>query len=425
MTAAADNLHEFRFIVVADKVIASTTEFRRIVRKLESAQGHQLTNQQKWDAAMKSISLKSFQHLRLAIKFHPETGKRNYNWLLQQATEFVEDKEFIAEVEDLNKEKGLNNTNAAFAVTDTERPSAPSTNDALAAAVLQALSAITTGPLTTPRGPNKPKKFKQTKFDQEPPRDCKFCPGERHWHKDCPKLRALENSAKSHPARVEKMKLAAAKDFTSGKGFLFGAKVNATARRRPGLLQRVSTTAICNPLVWLLTTLSGSTWLNIMILLCMTITVATTSASAVNSSVAALAARNGGGEPELPPPVFMVDSGASEHICGNIEYFQNLNPVSKVFDVVHGESIKSIGTGTIELIAKDDRGEWSTLTLQDVHYIPDQPMSLISVSKAIANPGVSNPDFVNNTWSIGDKTFDLIGNNGTFTLKAHPAPSVL
>eukprot|EP00959_Pyramimonas_sp_CCMP1952_P135696 2838937-Pyramimonas_sp.AAC.1 len=67
------------------------------------------------------------------------------------------------------------------------------------------------------------------------------------------------------------------------------------------------------------------------------------------------------------------------------------------FDVVHGEYVRSHGSGTIDLIAKDTNDEWATITLHDVHYIPNQSMNRISVSFALAKDGVSNPNFVNLT----------------------------
>ena len=48
-------------------------------------------------------------------------------------------------------------------------------------------------------------------------------------------------------------------------------------------------------------------------------------------------------------------------------------------------------------------------------------MNLISVSKAIENAGVQNPDFINLTWVIDDKTIKMVRNNGTFSFDARPS----
>ena len=77
------------------------------------------------------------------------------------------------------------------------------------------------------------------------------------------------------------------------------------------------------------------------------------------------------------------------------------------------------------MIASDIDGNWHKLTLKDVHYIPGQAMNLISVRKAIENAGVQNPDFINLTWVIDDKTFKMVRNNGTFSLDAQTSTSTL
>ena len=119
---------------------------------------------------------------------------------------------------------------------------------------------------------------------------------------------------------------------------------------------------------------------------------------------------------------FEVDMGASRHVTPNKDLCKDFDETTAMdFDVVHGESVRSLGSGTIDLIAMDTDGEWATITLHDVHYILNQSMNLISVSSALAKDGVSNPDFVNLTWDINGKTFKMIDTNGTFSLDATPA----
>lgn len=438
-TAEAE-LRDFRFTTVKDQSTAYRTKFRKLVSDLGEARGLALTRLEKWNALTDSISGPEFAPLRVILNFQREAKENDIDWLLNAITEFIADPGFAS----IPNDKGV-----AFGITDTQSISKDSTASSLADIlenIKSTLGAITSSALTAPRGPNKVKrnKAKLNKSDG-PPRDCKFCPGERHWHRDCPKLLALEQSATNTASvQAEKVKLAAITNQhrTPGKGFLLGAK--ATDEHRPqghsstctpspsktrpgGLLRRLATTTICHPLLWLLTTLTGQTWLNVTIFTCMVVTVLTSSVGTLSSTLAALTSSSRENHFELETPMFMIDSGASDHICGHLELFRDFRDTStKQFDVVHGDTVCSAGTGTIELIAKDTvDGEWSTLTLQDVHYIPNQPMSLISVSKAISNSGVSNPDFVNRTWTIGDKSFELIDTNGTFTLKAYPARSPL
>ena len=123
---------------------------------------------------------------------------------------------------------------------------------------------------------------------------------------------------------------------------------------------------------------------------------------------------------------FQVDTAASDHISGTRSLFRDFDETTaKDFDVVHGESVHSLGSGDIDMIASDIDGNWHKLTLKDVHYIPGQAMNLISVSKAFENEGVQNPDFINLEWVINDTTFKMVRSNGTFALDAQPSASTL
>ena len=78
--------------------------------------------------------------------------------------------------------------------------------------------------------------------------------------------------------------------------------------------------------------------------------------------------------------LFCVDSGASDHICSQIEAFETLdrNAPPKQFKVVHGTArIKSEGKGTVLLPVKLPDGKMVNIRLYDVYYIPSQPYNLI------------------------------------------------
>ena len=82
---------------------------------------------------------------------------------------------------------------------------------------------------------------------------------------------------------------------------------------------------------------------------------------------------------------FGVDSCASDHICHDKGMFSTLDSTKfKTFKVVHGETITSSGVGSVELLVATTQGKPRVLTLRNVHYIPQQNMSLISVDKAIS-----------------------------------------
>eukprot|EP00976_Prorocentrum_cordatum_P016773 337410-Prorocentrum_minimum.AAC.1 len=104
-----------------------------------------------------------------------------------------------------------------------------------------------------------------------------------------------------------------------------------------------------------------------------------------SSILAAMTAHNSTG---FFATLFKVDTGASRHVNSNWDLYKDFDKTTAMeFDVVHGESVRSLGSGTVDLIAKDTDGEWATITLHDVHFIPNQSMNLISVSSALAKDG--------------------------------------
>ena len=92
----------------------------------------------------------------------------------------------------------------------------------------------------------------------------------------------------------------------------------------------------------------------------------------------------------------------------------------KTFEVVHGETITSSGVGNVDLlVATSTQGEPRVLTLRNVHYIPQQGMSLISVDKAISDQGFGSPDFKYLEWKADDTcTLKIMKTNSTFVLDA-------
>ena len=117
---------------------------------------------------------------------------------------------------------------------------------------------------------------------------------------------------------------------------------------------------------------------------------------------------------------FIVDSGASDHIANDPSIFTNLDySVKKDFNVVHGDNVTAYGKGSVTLIANNARGGKSKVVLQDVYYIPNQPMSLISVDKALRTSAFDSPDFKNLTWKLDDScTLTMHRHNGSYTLDA-------
>jgi hypothetical protein len=73
----------------------------------------------------------------------------------------------------------------------------------------------------------------------------------------------------------------------------------------------------------------------------------------------------------------------------------------------------------VELLVETTQGKQRVLTLRNVHYKPQQKMSLISVNKAISGQDFDSPDFKNLTWRADDTcTLKILATNGTFVLDA-------
>ena len=81
---------------------------------------------------------------------------------------------------------------------------------------------------------------------------------------------------------------------------------------------------------------------------------------------------------------WIVDSGATCHICHDCNSFVELNTLEKPLDVTLGDghTLKAVGRGTVILILKS-----GCLTrkckLNDVLYVPELTYNLLSVSKAV------------------------------------------
>ena len=104
-----------------------------------------------------------------------------------------------------------------------------------------------------------------------------------------------------------------------------------------------------------------------------------------------------------------MDSGASDHICSQIEAFETLdrNAPPKQFKVVHGTArIKSEGKGTVLLPVKLPDGKMVNIRLHDVYYIPSQPFNLISVPRCL-DDGWDDPKFSKCKWDFKGSSVPL------------------
>jgi transposase InsO family protein len=81
---------------------------------------------------------------------------------------------------------------------------------------------------------------------------------------------------------------------------------------------------------------------------------------------------------------WLIDSGASTHICHQRSSFSSLRPLDQpvVINVADGRAIRALAIGDIALDVRCAvTHEWSATTLRDVLFAPDLKMNLISVSR--------------------------------------------
>jgi len=84
-----------------------------------------------------------------------------------------------------------------------------------------------------------------------------------------------------------------------------------------------------------------------------------------------------------PSMGWIIDSGASQHLCGNRNTFSTYTNISKVQEITiaDGTKIKANGVGTIEIVSQE-----SSITLKNVWHVPDIGGNLLSVSRMV-DPG--------------------------------------
>jgi len=77
---------------------------------------------------------------------------------------------------------------------------------------------------------------------------------------------------------------------------------------------------------------------------------------------------------------WIIDSGASRHLCGNRNAFATYTNISKVQEITiaDGTKIKAKGVGTIEIVSQE-----SSMTLKDVWHVPDICGNLLSVLRMV------------------------------------------
>ena len=82
---------------------------------------------------------------------------------------------------------------------------------------------------------------------------------------------------------------------------------------------------------------------------------------------------------------WIIDSGATSHICNDCKQFLQLYPLKNSLEVVLGDGHKltAVAQGTVKVLMKYGRQGSRKCILHDVLYIPELSYNLLSVSKAV------------------------------------------
>jgi hypothetical protein len=393
-------LERLRFKLDKDTIQDQITEFHILIQKLEAARADKLEPNEFWSFVTSTIKGQSWAAFRLTISMQSEFKAKRAFWFIDQV------REYILALEDSPRDTSPPPThsdgrkksilNAAMGET--------SVNAEMLHKLAAAVAAITTSKETATR--IKPKTTLDTRTWDSKMGPCRFCGG-NHRHRDCSTLKTGEPKP-SIPPRAGAVRGVPGSDDTPG--FLMGVisvdqPQDACALSYLNYFVFFATMLIA--IFWFVTAIFFASKNNVMFQRNLRIAVCRSDKGVLGNASEAYCN-------------FGVDTCASDHICDDMSKFSSIDfNRSKTFEVVHGEKVTSSGVGSVILNVATTSGVTKELVLTDVHYIPDQRMSLISVGKAIASQGFESPDFKRLTWKVDKNcTLKLIKASDTLQLDA-------
>lgn len=116
---------------------------------------------------------------------------------------------------------------------------------------------------------------------------------------------------------------------------------------------------------------------------------------------------------------WVIDSGATVHICKNKEKFSNLNELSeKLVRVANGKRIQASGQGEIVMNIRMKNGKTARITLTKVLYVPEFERNLISIKRITQVGHQTILDNNGEIWLNGnkEKVIPIFGKNKLYTL---------
>jgi hypothetical protein len=400
---AKQKLECFRFKQDKDTIQSEITEFHIMIQNLEAARAHKLEPLEHWSFVTSAIKGSTWTAFRLTISMQPEYKARRSFWFIDQVREYIlalEDDHDTSSPPSNNDGRKKSILNAAKASDEN------STTAELAATVSKlaaTVAAITTNKETSSRVKGRPVDERSWHEKMGP---CRFCGGS-HRHRDCHTLKTGQPKPPI-PPRAGAAKAVHESDNTPG--FLMGVvATNQDSCSTRTFSSFVSFMAMLTTLFWFV--------------IAFIIVTSRGQVSVQNNLKMIAGCRSDKGTLGYMHDTycgFGVDSCASDHICDDQSKFSSIDfNRSKTFEVVHGENVTSSGVGSVTLNVNTTTGTIKELVLVDVHYMPQQRMSLISVSKAINAQGFESPDFKHLTWKADHNcTLKLLETSETYQLDA-------
>ena len=117
---------------------------------------------------------------------------------------------------------------------------------------------------------------------------------------------------------------------------------------------------------------------------------------------------------------FIVDSGATCHMVYDARYVSNVRYIDRSITVGGGRTLASIGTGNLEVLAKDNQGRIWPIIVHDVLIVPDLGINLLSVAKLKQKGADISFDLEKPHISLGSKRTALIFRDGLYRWVVKP-----
>jgi hypothetical protein len=403
-------LEQFRFKQNKDAIQDQITEFYILIQKLEVARADKLESNELWSFVTSSIKGSNWASFRLTLSMQTEFKAKKSFWFVDQVREYVlalEDspRETSPPPTPSNFSNGRNKSVLNAATGTLSENSVAAELTATVSKLAAAVAAITTSKETSTRV--KPKFTPDIRVWEPKMGPCRFCGG-GHRHRDCPTLQTNEPNP-SIPPRAGAVRGVSENDDTPG--FLMGV----ISTDQP---QDECTPSSFSYFVSFIAMFTAVFWFVISYI---AYTCGDNIKFQQNLRIAVCRSDDGVlGDVSDAYCNFGVDTCASDHICNDMSKFSSINfNRCKTFDVVHGEKMTSSGVGQVTLNVATTSNITKELVLTDVHYMPSQRMSLISVGKAIASQGFDSPDFKRLTWKVDRNcTLKLLKTSNTLQLDA-------